>query len=234
MPTADHRRHRDALRGHRLRAAAPDVCAGRLQRGGRNLVDAGHLRQDQAARSSAEVISPASCSTAANAANRAAASSAVTWAHYVAQGKGLLDHLRSSARISSAAAWAARRSRLSPWRIRNMVASMVLYWPVGGAKYRMSSHQRFAEHLGFVRSDGLAGVVALVRQGGQTVRRRSARRTVGLRHQARCSAFADAYARAGSATHTSASAQACATRCSTATPRPAPSRKISCASTFRR
>ena len=29
--------------------------------------------------------------------------------------------------------------------------SMVLYWPVGGAKYRISSHQRFAEHLAFVQ-----------------------------------------------------------------------------------
>jgi hypothetical protein len=28
--------------------------------------------------------------------------------------------------------------------------SIVLYWPVGGAKYRISSHQRFAEHLAFV------------------------------------------------------------------------------------
>jgi len=29
--------------------------------------------------------------------------------------------------------------------------SMVLYWPVGGARYRISSHQRFAEHLAFVQ-----------------------------------------------------------------------------------
>ena len=48
-----------------------------------------------------------------------------------------------------------------------MVASMVLYWPVGGAKYRISSQRRFAEHLDFVRSDGLAGVVALVRKDGK-------------------------------------------------------------------
>ena len=32
-----------------------------------------------------------------------------------------------------------------------MVSSMILYWPVGGAKYRISSHQRFAEHLAFVQ-----------------------------------------------------------------------------------
>jgi pimeloyl-ACP methyl ester carboxylesterase len=48
-----------------------------------------------------------------------------------------------------------------------MVASAVLFWPVGGAKYRMASHQRFAEHLGFVKSDGLPGVVALVGRDGK-------------------------------------------------------------------
>jgi pimeloyl-ACP methyl ester carboxylesterase len=44
-----------------------------------------------------------------------------------------------------------------------MVASLVLFWPVGGAKYRISSHQRFAEHIAFVRDAGLDSVVALVR-----------------------------------------------------------------------
>ncbi len=37
--------------------------------------------------------------------------------------------------------------------------SMILFWPVGGAKYRISSHQRFAEHLAFVQQNGLAAVV---------------------------------------------------------------------------
>jgi pimeloyl-ACP methyl ester carboxylesterase len=45
--------------------------------------------------------------------------------------------------------------------------SMVLFWPVGGAKYRLSSHQRFAEHLAFVQQHGLAAVVALVETDGK-------------------------------------------------------------------
>jgi hypothetical protein len=48
-----------------------------------------------------------------------------------------------------------------------MIVSMILYWPVGGAKYRISSHQRFAEHLSFVHSHGLDGVVALVGKEGK-------------------------------------------------------------------
>jgi pimeloyl-ACP methyl ester carboxylesterase len=45
--------------------------------------------------------------------------------------------------------------------------SMVLYWPVGGAKYRLSSHQRFAEHLAFVHQNGLAAVVDLIARDGK-------------------------------------------------------------------
>ena len=41
--------------------------------------------------------------------------------------------------------------------------SMVHYWPVGGANYRISGHQRFARHLAFVEENGLQAVVDLVR-----------------------------------------------------------------------
>ena len=42
---------------------------------------------------------------------------------------------------------------------------MVLFWPVGGARYRIAGHQRFAEHLAFVHQDGLAAVVELAKEG---------------------------------------------------------------------
>src|SRR5205807_8181238 len=45
--------------------------------------------------------------------------------------------------------------------------STILFWPVGGAKYRISSHQRFAEHLAYVQSQGLEAVVALVTKDGK-------------------------------------------------------------------
>jgi len=48
-----------------------------------------------------------------------------------------------------------------------MVMSMVLYWPVGGARYRISTHKRFADHLAYVEEHGLAGVVSLVMQEGK-------------------------------------------------------------------
>jgi pimeloyl-ACP methyl ester carboxylesterase len=87
----------------------------------------------------------------------------ITWGHYVRQGAGLLDHLGIDRAhliggcmgCSPVAAFAAAR----PER----VLSMVLYWPVGGAPYRIGSHQRFARHLAFAEENGLQAVVDLVR-----------------------------------------------------------------------
>lgn len=45
--------------------------------------------------------------------------------------------------------------------------SLSLYWPVGGAKYRLRSHQRFAEHSAFVTRHGLGEVIALVTKDGK-------------------------------------------------------------------
>lgn len=91
----------------------------------------------------------------------------ITWSHYVAQGKGLLEqldieraHLMGGCMgCSPVLAFAAAH----PQR----VISMVLYWPAGGPKYRLSSRQRFAEHLAFAHREGLQAVVALARESGK-------------------------------------------------------------------
>jgi len=91
----------------------------------------------------------------------------VTWAHYVAQGKGLLDHLGiKRAHLMGGCMGCCPVAAFAVVH-PEMVLSMILYWPVGGAKYRISSHQRFAEHLAFVQQNGLAAVVALVAEHGK-------------------------------------------------------------------
>jgi pimeloyl-ACP methyl ester carboxylesterase len=91
----------------------------------------------------------------------------VTWAHYVAQGKGLLDHLGiARAHLMGGCMGCAPVTAFGVAYPR-MVASMILYWPVGGARYRISSHQRFADHIAFVHNSGLDGVVALVGSEGK-------------------------------------------------------------------
>jgi pimeloyl-ACP methyl ester carboxylesterase len=91
----------------------------------------------------------------------------LTWAHYVAQGKGLLDHLGfTRAHLMGGCMGCcpvAAFGALYP----QSVLSMILFWPVGGAKYRIASHQRFAEHLAFVQQHGLAAVVSLVAKDGK-------------------------------------------------------------------
>jgi pimeloyl-ACP methyl ester carboxylesterase len=92
---------------------------------------------------------------------------AVSWADYVAQAKGLLDHLEIPAAhimgacmgCSPAIAFAVAHPRST--------SSLLLYWPVGGPHYRLNSHARFAEHLDYVRRQGLAGVVSLVLSEGK-------------------------------------------------------------------
>jgi len=91
----------------------------------------------------------------------------IGWEHFVAQGAGLLDHLGiAEAHLmggcmgcSPVLAFATRHPRRS--------LSMILYWPVGGPRYRLSSQQRFADHLAFVRQNGMAAVVELVRRDGK-------------------------------------------------------------------
>jgi pimeloyl-ACP methyl ester carboxylesterase len=91
----------------------------------------------------------------------------LSWAHYVAQAEGLLDHLDIARAhlmggcvgCSTAGAFATAH----PVR----VASMVLFSPAGGVKYRMKQQYRFAQHLAYVADEGLAAVVALARSHGK-------------------------------------------------------------------
>jgi pimeloyl-ACP methyl ester carboxylesterase len=91
----------------------------------------------------------------------------ITWRHYAEHGKRLLEHLGieranliggcmgCSCVLAFAVAYPAA------------TRSMILWWPVGGAKYRIRSRQRFDEHLAFVKAQGLSSVVALVKKEGK-------------------------------------------------------------------
>ena len=92
---------------------------------------------------------------------------AVGWPDYVAQGKGLLDHLGiDRAHLMGGCMGCAPVVGFAAAHAE-AVASMVLYWPVGGAKYRINGQQRFIDHVAFVREKGLAAVVALVKLDGK-------------------------------------------------------------------
>jgi pimeloyl-ACP methyl ester carboxylesterase len=87
----------------------------------------------------------------------------VTWADYAAQGKGLLDHLKIERAHVMGACMGCCPAVAFGVAHPETTLSLLLYWPVGGAKYRINSHLRFAEHLAYLKQNGLDGVVTLAR-----------------------------------------------------------------------
>jgi pimeloyl-ACP methyl ester carboxylesterase len=119
---------------------------------------------------------------------------AISWAHYAAQGKGLLDHLGiARAHILGACMGCPPAIALAVAH-PEMASSLVLYWPVGGAHYRINSHARLAEHLAYVQQHGLDGVVSLVTAEGRTFNQ-DPRAGLWASVIRRDPAFAQAYAR---------------------------------------
>ena len=91
----------------------------------------------------------------------------VTWDDFVAQGMGLLDHLKIEQAHLMGGCMGCSPVLASAVRHPARVLSMILFWPVGGPKYRLGSHQRFAEHLAFASRCGLQKVVELVTETGK-------------------------------------------------------------------
>jgi pimeloyl-ACP methyl ester carboxylesterase len=92
---------------------------------------------------------------------------AVTWQHYAAQGKLLLETLGIERAHLMGGCMGCSPVLAFSVLYPHAVASMVLYWPVGGAKYRIRGHGRFADHLEFARQVGLQGVVSHVLKEGK-------------------------------------------------------------------
>jgi pimeloyl-ACP methyl ester carboxylesterase len=85
----------------------------------------------------------------------------LTWEGYARQGKKLLEHLGFSRAhvIGACMGCCAAAALAAKWP--QMIDRLVLYWPVGGANYRIQGHARFNEHAAYVKQHGLAGVVTL-------------------------------------------------------------------------
>ena len=87
----------------------------------------------------------------------------ITWDHFVRQGAGLLDALGvDKAHVMGGCMGCCPVAAFGVAHPERTL-SMVLYWPVGGAKYRINSHKRFASHVDFAGENGLQAVVDLVR-----------------------------------------------------------------------
>jgi pimeloyl-ACP methyl ester carboxylesterase len=91
----------------------------------------------------------------------------VTWRDMVAQGRALLDHLGIERAFLMGGCMGVSPVIAFAVQHPERVLGQVLYWPVGGARYRMSSHQRFSEHLAYVSQNGMAAVVELALATGK-------------------------------------------------------------------
>ena len=145
----------------------------------------------------------------------------VTWAHLAAHGKGLLDHLGIARAHIMGGCMGCPPVATFGLAYPEATLSMVLFWPVGGARYRINSHRRFAEHLAFVQQHGLDAVVALVAKEGKPFGADSARRALGFGDPPAMRASRRLSPRRTSNV-TSSWLPPWGERCSTATPRRAP------------
>nr|WTB33181.1 alpha/beta hydrolase [Streptomyces sp. NBC_00830] len=119
----------------------------------------------------------------------------ISWADYVAQGVGLLDHLGiPRAHLMGGCVGCSTAVALGVAH-PDRVLSMVLYSPAGGVKYRMKQHARFVQHLNYAETYGLEQVVSLVRESdaGFTADPRVGPWVSAIRND---EAFAHRYARA--------------------------------------
>jgi pimeloyl-ACP methyl ester carboxylesterase len=91
----------------------------------------------------------------------------ITWKDYAAQGKGLLDHLRIKRAHLLGGCMGVPPVLAFAVAYPKTMTSMILWWPVGGAKYRIRAREKFAEHLSYVQQHGLAQVVSLVAKEGK-------------------------------------------------------------------
>jgi pimeloyl-ACP methyl ester carboxylesterase len=92
----------------------------------------------------------------------------ITWGQYVAQAAGLLDALKIDRAHIMGACMGCSPAMAFAVAHPERTASLVLYWPVGGVHYRLNGHARVAEHLAYVKQQGLHGVVSLVAADGKT------------------------------------------------------------------
>jgi pimeloyl-ACP methyl ester carboxylesterase len=94
----------------------------------------------------------------------------VTWRHYAAQGRALLDHLGLGPAHLMGGCVGCSVALTFAVEYPDVTRSVILYSPAGGPRYRIRQHERFARHLAYTADHGPAGVaeLALATEAGFT------------------------------------------------------------------
>ncbi len=85
----------------------------------------------------------------------------VTWRHYAAQGRALLDHLGLGPAHLMGGCVGCSVALTFAVEYPDVTRSVILYSPAGGPRYRIRQHERFARHLAYTAGHGPAGVAGL-------------------------------------------------------------------------
>lgn len=89
----------------------------------------------------------------------------ITWTTYATQGKQLLDHLGIDSAFVMGGCMGCSVALSFGVNFPEQTRGLILHWPVGGYRWKASCQARWANHLSFVKENGLNGVVERASKG---------------------------------------------------------------------
>ncbi len=89
----------------------------------------------------------------------------LAWSLFAEQAKGLLDHLGIREAVVLGGCMGCSVAVAFAVRFPEATHALILHWPVGGYRWKLNGGDRFARHLHFARTNGLAAVVARAHEG---------------------------------------------------------------------
>jgi pimeloyl-ACP methyl ester carboxylesterase len=89
----------------------------------------------------------------------------LTWASYSREAAALLDHLKAGAAFVLGGCMGCSVALAFAVHYPEKTRGVLLHWPVGGYRWKMSAQARFQRHYSFAKENGLKGVVERARAG---------------------------------------------------------------------
>lgn len=88
----------------------------------------------------------------------------LSWELYARQAKGLMDHLKVDSAFVLGGCMGCSLTLAFAVKYPAATQGLLLHWPVGGCRWKMSGRERFTRHLDFAREKGLRGIIERARE----------------------------------------------------------------------
>lgn len=89
----------------------------------------------------------------------------LSWSIYAREAKALLDHLKIDSAYVLGGCMGCSVGLSFAVQYPEATRALLLHWPVGGYRWKVSGQERFLRHLNLAREKGLQGVVERAAQG---------------------------------------------------------------------